>query len=135
MRLYTAGKWGDKDRIRQIAKTMEGRGHVITHCWFDVEDGECSAEEMRMYADQDVKGVMTADAVLVVMDDPKYAYRGSFTEIGVALGSGTPVHLFNPHGADSAATTNVFYSASGITHYDNLGTMLDKFGPVRAETA
>ena len=36
---------------------------------------------------QDVQGVLNADTILVFMTDPKYPYRGTCTEIGVAMGS------------------------------------------------
>lgn len=83
MKIYLAGKWSEKHVAREKMNDLEKLGHTITHDWTSYEsDPDNSLQDM---ADHDVNGVMSADAYIGTFDDPKYAYRGTFTELGVAL--------------------------------------------------
>ena len=128
MKVYVAGKWDQKACVRNVVSKLESYGHTITYRWFDIEhDNDCATDLRRTYADADIEGVRTADAVVLLMDDPAYAYRGTFTELGAALALDKPVHLYNPHGQEAACTTNVFYWATGITHHGALDALLKEF--------
>jgi nucleoside 2-deoxyribosyltransferase len=77
-------------------------------------------------AHEDVEGVMNAEVLIVIMDSgvKYYSYRGTFTEIGIALGRGIPIILYNPwiDASDindmakySRNVTNVFFWHDNIT--------------------
>jgi nucleoside 2-deoxyribosyltransferase len=113
MKVYVAGKWSGKENINEKIKILEGRGDTITHNWTTVEIPEYRTKEInRQFADWDIKGVSEAEVLIVDMTDPVYAYRGTWCEIGVALGQGIPVWLIS-----STPSTNVFYHSTGIKHF------------------
>lgn len=89
MKLYVAGKFGDKEKIAAAIKKLEALGHTITHNWTLDHKFRGKNEE----AQADASGVMKAEALVVFMDDINYPYRGSWTEIGIALGSGIPIYM------------------------------------------
>ncbi len=45
---------------------------------------------MGHFAKKDIGGVVDADFLIIVMDNKDYDYRGTFSEIGVALASPKP---------------------------------------------
>lgn len=85
MKVYIAGKWTAKEQVASRIDNVKSIGHTITHDWTLVEHGD-SRPEMSHYSQLDVKGVVEADLFIGLFEDPQYAYRGSFTELGVALG-------------------------------------------------
>lgn len=113
-KLYVAGKWADRERLHGIIQDLRAAGYEITHDWtqVEVEEGEQrTVEHQNKCADLDISGVRSADLVIVDMQDKDYAYRGSWTEIGCALGIRIPVWIIGP------ASSNCFYYASGCEHF------------------
>jgi len=75
-------------------------GHEITFDWTtdviaDKKDAECAVN--------DVNGVLTADAIIMVLDGV-HTQRGTYVEMGIALGAGKPVYLYE----DKAHSDSVF---------------------------
>jgi nucleoside 2-deoxyribosyltransferase len=125
MKIYVAGKWDDKIFVKNVQKCLTERGHEITHDWTTqagVEDWIC--------AEKDIDGVVQADIVVALMMDPNYAYRGTFTEIGCALGLKKRIIILCPDKV-SAARTNCFFHHKSIAH---VSTMSELYG-VLAPTA
>ncbi len=120
MKIYLAGKWGARIPIRKIMRELETeQKHEITHYWPDNEDGDRSPQFLGKCAHDDIEGVRNADIVVVLMDDPEYAYRGSFTEIGAALALNKPVFVVCPHD-EAYCKTNCFFWHPGIKHCSSL---------------
>lgn len=127
--IYVAGKWFDKDRIGKKIEILEKMGYNITHNWTKVEVGttrcsdnypEITPEIDRDYADRDIKGVTDASLLVVDMCDEKYPYRGTWTEIGVALGQRAvgqekEIWIISPN----KRSTNIFFYSSGILHFES----------------
>lgn len=90
MKLYVAGKWSSKKEINQKIQELESMGHEITHNWTANNDNK------RLSSVLDIDGVKNADCIVAIMDDPEYPYRGTFCEIGCALGLGKHVYIYNP---------------------------------------
>ena len=69
-------------------------------------------------ATKDINGVREADAVIIVMNDLEYSYRGSFTELGTALALNKPVLMVSPGSVEDSAgfKTNVFWHHPAITY-------------------
>lgn len=86
-RVYVAGKFADKDVVRDAQKLFKEAGHAITYDW--TEHGSSienkSAAEFAQDAEADVQGVLHADIVVAIMNDPKYPYVGTFGELCMAL--------------------------------------------------
>jgi len=123
--VYVAGKWTDKDTIAMKMNQIEKLGYDISHKWINYEPtGKYNKSTL---ADYDLKGVQNCDLLIVVMDDPLYAYRGTFTEVGIALGLGKKIYIFDPN-ENSYSSTNVFYHHPSIKHFnkwDDIMQMLE----------
>lgn len=120
MRIYLAGKWVDKAEIRKVMDDLEAKGHTITHDWTSYETSdERTPEYLGNCAHNDIEGVRNAELVIVLMTDPKYPYRGSFTEIGAACALGKPVRIVCPFD-EGYCRTNCFFWHQNITHYKSL---------------
>lgn len=123
MKLYVAGKWAHRDKLLIMANNLESLGHTITHKWMEVEN-HLDTMDLRKTADRgqlalaDTKAVEAADVMVVIIDDADYAYRGTFCEVGVAIGTGTPIVLLEdidiPIG--SKVDTNIFFRHPAIEH-------------------
>lgn len=118
---YLAGMWSDRDRLRHLVQQIEERyGWVCSHRWMDYTD-----RSQAQMSELDVNGVQAADVLLVIMDNPEYEYRGTFCEIGVALGSiGTRVCIYNPFERTSSMSC-CFYHHPQIFHWKHLDAMLE----------
>lgn len=87
MLLYVAGEYGKRARLHEIMMILQGLGHEITYDWTQAPDTISRREQ----AKNDKLGVTRANAVVVFMNDPNYAYKGSWTEVGIALATGKPI--------------------------------------------
>ncbi len=86
MRIYVATKWEEKDRAREVMADLRHKGHTITYDWTRCE--QFSAEQAR----NDVMGVMTADALVLIAEKP-LAYKGAYVEFGIAVARNIPIYL------------------------------------------
>lgn len=73
----------------------------ITHDWTKVEGIQTTRTRpwQRRMAEMDIDGVMSADIVVAVMNEQQgavHGYRGTFCEIGCAIGLNKPVVVFCP---------------------------------------
>jgi nucleoside 2-deoxyribosyltransferase len=117
VKVYLASKWGDRAIISDYIKELQSNGIDISFDWTCNEIHECkNHEEMAFYAEKDIQGVLDADIVVALILDPTYAYRGTFTEIGCAIGSNKKVCIVCP--LDNADIhSNVFYWHKSIQHF------------------
>lgn len=144
MKVYVAGKWSDSKNVAKIISELEMMGVEITFNWPEYKElmsndeqsvGEyenISVERISMAkkcvaslgrdAVLDIQGVLNSDIVIAIMNDPNYAYRGTFTEIGAALGSKKQVYIINKND-DSNSMTNCFYWHPDINHFKNFDSL------------
>lgn len=145
MKIYVASNWKDRHRIKLTwIDRLVKMGHEITHDWTEMEDERLDEighplrdiNYHRNCAHADIKGVIDADLLLVIMDSPIefYSYRGTWTEIGCRIGANeilikngkppAPIILYNPWidsedinemEKHSRNVTNVFFWADCIT--------------------
>lgn len=146
MKVYVAGKWSDSKNVATVISELEKMGIEITFNWPKFKD-KLSEEEKSVGeyenisdervkrakkcvkslgrdADLDIQGVLDSNLVIAVMNDPHYAYRGTFTEIGAALGSKKEIYIINEND-ESDAMTNCFYWHPSIKHFRNFDSMRD----------
>ena len=134
MKVYVAGKWIEAPVINAVQARLVSMGHTITHDWTAVEGiGQrdiMTDEERNVYrahcAQLDIAGVQNADAVLALMLDSTYPYRGTFTEIGCALGLGKWVIIVCPDNSYSC-TTNCFFHHPTIIRVNTIEKALTLF--------
>ena len=120
IKIYVAGKWSDKTYINSIIDHLEQLGYSITHNWTKVENVTRDPISLGEMAILDINGVKNADALLVSMTDPDYAYRGTFTEIGCALALDKKIIIVSSDIDQTIKTpyysTNCFYHHPNIIH-------------------
>jgi nucleoside 2-deoxyribosyltransferase len=87
-KIYVAGMWSDREYLQTKMNELKTLGYQITSNWPSFENRLVNPDDFSECSAQDVQGVLDADTILVFMTDPKYPYRGTCTEIGVAIGSG-----------------------------------------------
>lgn len=102
MKIYVAGKWSDRDYVKQIMKTLESKGHTITCDWTHHKYEDEAAPQK--YCQDGVLGVITAEVYVGVFAH-EYNYRGALVEFGIALGHGKPC-VFLGHQQDGCIFSN-----------------------------
>ena len=90
--IYVATKWEVREKAAELMAELKRRGHTITYDWTKHE------QESEAQAVIDLQGVMAADALVVIADQP-YEFRGTYTEMGVAAARNIPILLIGT-GAD-----------------------------------
>lgn len=122
-KVWVSGAWAHREEMSVKIDELRQLGYEITHDWTRVEKAETpSPVDQGDYAKFDIDGVKNSDIAVAVMDDPDYAYRGTYTEIGCALGIGKPLHIVAPYPLDSCGNyvqTNVFFWHPDITHHES----------------
>lgn len=82
MKIYVAGKWQDKEYIKQLMAQLRRMGHGITVDW--TSHKYATPEVHASYAVDDIRGVKEADACIFIFERD-YHYRGALVELGAAL--------------------------------------------------
>ena len=83
MKFYVAGKWQDRELIREIMDKLEAMGHEITVDWtrHEYPDNE---DVLSIWATLDIHGVQTCDTFVVLFING-HRFRGALVEVGAAL--------------------------------------------------
>ena len=129
--VYLAGKWANRAELSKIADMLfNDHDIIIASTWTKRENGNTTPNSLGNDATRDIKEVCLADKLFVVMDDPKYAYRGTFSEIGCALGLDKPIVILCPGEGKQISTekweyshycmTNVFFWHPNIAHVKSI---------------
>lgn len=85
MRIYVAGKLENAARIQEVQRALEKQGHVISYDWTTHGSiGHEGMERVAQVAENERRGVMTADLVIVILPGG----RGTHAELGMAIGYG-----------------------------------------------
>jgi nucleoside 2-deoxyribosyltransferase len=101
MKIYVAGKWEDKPRVREVQNYLKRFGHTITHDWTTESCGD-DEEKWKEHARDDKAGVLAADAFVGVFEKD-LRYSGALSEFGMACALGIPCYILG-----SAINGNVF---------------------------
>jgi hypothetical protein len=117
-KIYIAGKYTDPN-ISNYMEFIKSRGNEITYDW--VKNLGLSPPNA---ARNDIIGVKRCDILIAIMDDPDYAYRGTFTEIGAALALDKRIIIVNP-GDRSYCKENCLYQHPDIDHVLTFTDALD----------
>ncbi|OHD64448.1 MAG: hypothetical protein A2096_04040 [Spirochaetes bacterium GWF1_41_5] len=119
-KIYIAGQFEYADDISSKMRELEKRGFLITHDWTKFESYQDDCVKMGKSAELDIDGVKNAEILICVMTDGEYEYRGTFTEIGCALGLGKKIIIINNNNnRESFCMTNCFYHHPAIIHVDS----------------
>lgn len=113
MKLFVSGKYGDKKLIKTKMDELIKLGYEITHDWTTFENGKYDLSSAAVF---DINGVKSCDVHVIVITDDKYVYRGTFTELGCALGLEKPILIFCPF-EKAQCMTVPFYHHPSIKHF------------------
>lgn len=119
LEIYVAGRWNSREQLLARAESLERQGAEITHKWMLVETKSERTSAMRgQLALDDTEGVKTADVVVVVIDNVDYPYRGTYCEIGTAIGHGVPVVMYEAVDIPDSSYVgqNIFFHHPHIHH-------------------
>lgn len=123
-KIYVAGKFEEKVRVRQVMARLVAMGYEITHDWTEEDATGLSGDELAKYLEScalaDFEGVLDADCVLVLNHQAAF---GAMVEMGLALGWGKVVYVVEPQIRD-----NIFYhlpATSGMRTFETLEKALD----------
>jgi hypothetical protein len=103
IRVYVAGKFTRYEEVRALIDALP-EGCVVTHDWtrteeFDedghpkADDTEVPSERLAMHAINDLRGVRSADLLILIGDEN---LCGAMAEVGAALVLGIPVWVVGP---------------------------------------
>jgi len=112
---YVAGKFSDSEKIQNIQKDLREIGYTITHDWTTKNTGLSPKE----CATLDIEGVKQSHLLFVLMDDNQYSYRGTFTEIGCAIGLNKKIIVVCPE-ERAICRTNCFFHHPSIKHVTDI---------------
>ncbi len=115
LKVYVASKFEEKDRVREVMKSIKVMGCMITHDWTSQDATRPRSE----WADGDVVGVTNANLFLGLFEK-ELDYKGALTELGIAIGQGKKIWIVG-HGADR----DIFVNTTGVVRFDNLEDMLE----------
>lgn len=118
LKVYVAGKFNDLKLPQYINEIRNMDNVILTYDWTqNLGINQSDA------AKNDINGVLNADVLIAVMEDPNYEYRGTFTELGCALGlDKTVIIVSGVKGVQDSSnittkcSTNCFYWHPSILH-------------------
>lgn len=85
---YLAGKFSEANSFRTIAQALPD-GCTVTAPWYDFEQADAAVREYSetlIVGQKELNGVISADYYVGIINDPTYPYKGTLTEMGIALG-------------------------------------------------
>jgi hypothetical protein len=98
MKVYVAGSSREVARVRAMHRRLQNAGHTITHDWTKAVEALGGAPELpdgceETHWREDLAGVGSADAVVVLSPLGGLTTEGTWVELGAAWGLGRPVVL------------------------------------------
>jgi len=116
---YIAGKWEEREQIREIQKALIEKGHEITCDWTYHEKDDPGYPVT--YAVEDIEGVKNCDVYVgVFVSDLNY--KGALVEMGAALATFKTVCIIG-HAIDSC----LFREHPLVGWYDTVEEFLEEW--------
>ncbi len=117
MKYYVAGKWQERDKIKDIMELLKKNGHEITCDWtlheFDKNIGVIGTiSQLCHYACEDLVGIDNAETCVFIFEND-FKYRGTLVEFGMALALDKHIVIIG-HQQDSC----IFVNMKGIDKYN-----------------
>jgi nucleoside 2-deoxyribosyltransferase len=127
--VFVASGWIEREAAAAFMRTLEQPPYnlVITHDWTGGGNGASLAE----MAARDEAGIRAAGVLIAVMTHKTYEYKGTWFEIGFALGRGLPVVLISPFVTKDDAVTarNVYFHHKDLRRFATVDAFLTALGP------
>ena len=110
MKVYVAGKWSERSKVRELMNAFELYGHEVTCDWTKHED-PCKSEE---YSVEDINAIKECDVLIAYMPSANVFYKGAWVEIGAALALDKKVIIIGNK------VSSVFLSHPNINYFENI---------------
>lgn len=120
MRIYLAARFGRRDELREVARTLRRLGYVVTSKWLEVETDQVDAPDGPKWAENDVADVLGSDALVLFTEaegTPGAGRGGRHVEFGVALGAGRTLITVGP-------TENIFHRHPSVVRVGSVTRLL-----------
>jgi len=120
--VFVASGWNQKEAAHALMLEVEKRGLQIARDWTTGANG-LTKREMSV---RDVEAMCKAQVLVAVMTLQHYEYKGTWTEVGMALGRGIPVVLVSPFVKEEEAVCakNVYFHHPSFTRFKNAEELL-----------
>lgn len=133
MKLYTASKFANYERVRAFNDAARDAGHVITHDWtrtqeFDADGHPLQVDEAKItpelgghHAALDLySGVATAETLVFLAEDGGYC--GALIEFGAACAMSIPILIVAPW------RMSIFWHLPNVTIVASEGAVRERLG-------
>ncbi len=100
--VYLAGRYDRREELQGYAARLSQLGFLVTSQWLTghaCADGECTPDEMRLFAREDLWDIDRAKVFIAFTEDPgsaSYQSGGRHVELGYAMASGLDVVIIGP---------------------------------------
>lgn len=123
---YVAGKLADAQKINQdIIQPVLEQKFKISYNWTE----HVNDDNKEQLAINEINAIKNCSAVIIYITDPEYEYRGTNTELGAALGTGTKVYVIDPF-EESSFSKNNFLNHPLVSRFKTLDEVLNQFKKV-----
>lgn len=129
VKLFVSGKFADKPLIKSKITELEQLGYEITHDWTQHEETLGNQSDAQVAALFDIEGVKKCDIHIVIISDETYPYRGTFCEMGCALGLDKKILVWNPF-ENPTCTKVPFYYHPHVSHFNTWDELLNNLAPI-----
>lgn len=122
MKFYVAGRFSEKEKVKEINKLILDEGFELSGDWTDhigSDDYGKTAERSREYAIEDIEAVKDCDVFALLLNEK--GGTGSSTELGVALALDKKIYLVGDHIAN-----NMFNFHPAVIHKRSIEEVLDE---------
>ncbi|WP_273831835.1 nucleoside 2-deoxyribosyltransferase [Guptibacillus sedimenti] len=113
MNFYIASSFQNKQHVQTLATELKRHGFKHTYDWTKNEKAD-TFDELASIGEAELEAVKKADILIVLLPGGK----GTYVELGIALGRDLPVYLFNEEGFHNAKEASSFYYTSGVTRVE-----------------
>jgi nucleoside 2-deoxyribosyltransferase len=136
VKVYVAGHLTDSASVADAQRAVLAAGHEVTHDWSqDLEfttDYASRPEQSRQIAEADLRGVMLADAVIVIASSPEPG-RGLFVELGAALARAEMGLLRHVVAVGTIVHESVFYYHPRVRRVETVQEWLAEIGSTASD--
>ena len=116
LKIYTASGWPFRQEIAKLNVRLMDKCYDVVSTWIEAETGISTPEDYSVDAMRDVAQVCGCDILLAIMIDPDYTYRGTWTEIGMALALNKRIIIVCPGTAIKESNTKYTFSHHCMTN-------------------
>jgi hypothetical protein len=122
IRIFVSGKYDDKLSIRKKINILHRQGHEITYDWTRATPTK-NKNDMIRKAVLEVLAIKESDIHVVILNDNKYTYRGTFAELGCSVGLGKNIMIYHKPGKSPFMNSH-FYNHPLVKHFTSWKKLL-----------